>query len=414
LADIFISYSSSDRPKAKALAEAIQHQGWSVWWDRKIPFGKSFDQVIEQELDAARCVIVVWTNASVASHWVKTEAAEGARRQVLLPVLMDDAKIPLEFRRLQAANLIDWQPALPNSEFDQLLTYIGEKLGRPLVAETSGAESGRVEPIPNSASVAAERSQKIAREEPTPTATMTADKITDNPLGMSAELGKSDERKTAHPSAQEENDSATAWNRRIQLDTSESSDDFQSSKPRESTNHSPGGGPAANRNKLLIVGGVATLLILFFIIAFKPDRRTSTDSPQEPLRATVADRQSTADRASTVPPMGTTTDSPPPENKQESSKIMRKSADALQRLVNKRVEPTYPPIARSARVSGSVVVEVTMDEQGNVTSARAISGHPLLQQAAVEAAKGWKFSPLQLSDTPVKEIRTITFNFKLE
>ena len=93
---------------------------------------------------------------------------------------------------------------------------------------------------------------------------------------------------------------------------------------------------------------------------------------------------------------------------------MRKSADALQRLVNKRVEPTYPPVARSARVSGSVIVEVTMDEQGNVTSARAISGHPLLQQAAVEAAKGWKFSPLHLSDTPVKEIRTITFNFKLE
>jgi len=176
----------------------------------------------------------------------------------------------------------------------------------------------------------------------------------------------------------------------------------------------PDNGQRFNRNKLLIVGGVATLFILFFIIAFKLDRRTSSDSPQEPLRATVADRQSAADLASTVPPIGTTTDSLPPENKQESSKIIRKSADALQRLANKRVVPTYPPIAKSARVSGSVVVEVTIDEQGNVTSARAISGHPLLQQAAVEAAKGWKFSPPQLNDTPVKEIGTITFNFTLE
>jgi TIR domain len=129
MADIFISYSNSDRPKAKALAEAIQQQGWSVWWDRKIPFGKSFDQVIEQELDTARCVLVVWTKASVASDWVKTEAAEGARRHVLLPVFMDEAKIPLEFRRLQAANLTDWQPGSLDSEFEQLLIYIGEMLG---------------------------------------------------------------------------------------------------------------------------------------------------------------------------------------------------------------------------------------------------------------------------------------------
>ena len=114
MADIFISYSSSDRPKAKALAEAIEQQGWSVWWDRKIPFGKSFDQVIEQELDAARCVVVVWTNASIASDWVKTEAAEGARRHMLLPVFMDEVKIPLEFRRLQAANLTNWEPGSPN------------------------------------------------------------------------------------------------------------------------------------------------------------------------------------------------------------------------------------------------------------------------------------------------------------
>ena len=150
MADIFISYSSSDRPKAKALAEAMQQQGWSVWWDRKIPLGKSFDQVIEQELDAARCVVVVWTNASIASDWVKTEAAEGARRRVLLPVFMDNVKIPLEFRRLQAANLTEWRPGSPNLEFDQLVRYVGEMLGQPTMAEPRGEDTTRPQPIRDS------------------------------------------------------------------------------------------------------------------------------------------------------------------------------------------------------------------------------------------------------------------------
>jgi protein TonB len=60
-----------------------------------------------------------------------------------------------------------------------------------------------------------------------------------------------------------------------------------------------------------------------------------------------------------------------------------------------------------------VVVEVTVDEAGNVISARPISGHPLLKDAAVAAAKGWKFSPTMLTGVPVKVIGTITFNFNL-
>ena len=59
------------------------------------------------------------------------------------------------------------------------------------------------------------------------------------------------------------------------------------------------------------------------------------------------------------------------------------------------------------------MVEVTVDEQGNVISARALSGHPLLKDAATNAAKGWKFSPTMLTGVPVKVIGTITFNFNL-
>lgn len=74
-------------------------------------------------------------------------------------------------------------------------------------------------------------------------------------------------------------------------------------------------------------------------------------------------------------------------------------------------KPPYPAIARSARASGMVVVQVTIDESGKVISARAISGHPLLQAAAVQAAYGARFSPTQLSGQPVKVTGTISYNF---
>lgn len=108
MSDIFVSYASVDREKAKAFAEMLSGRGWSVWWDRVIPPGREFDEVIEEALDAASCVVVLWSKASVASRWVKTESAEAMRRKALIPVLIDDTKIPLEFRRLQAADLSQW------------------------------------------------------------------------------------------------------------------------------------------------------------------------------------------------------------------------------------------------------------------------------------------------------------------
>lgn len=95
-------------------------------------------------------------------------------------------------------------------------------------------------------------------------------------------------------------------------------------------------------------------------------------------------------------------------------KIIRKSGGVLQGSATRRVEPTYPPLAKAALVSGSVVVEVTIDEEGAVISTRAISGHPLLKDAAVAAARGWRFSQTKLQEVPVKVIGTITFNFNLD
>jgi protein TonB len=74
-------------------------------------------------------------------------------------------------------------------------------------------------------------------------------------------------------------------------------------------------------------------------------------------------------------------------------------------------KPAYPPIAKQAHASGTVVVQVTIDENGSVISAHAVSGHPLLQAVAVAAARGARFSPTKLSGQPVKVTGVITYNF---
>ena len=77
-------------------------------------------------------------------------------------------------------------------------------------------------------------------------------------------------------------------------------------------------------------------------------------------------------------------------------------------------QPSYPPIARTARASGTVLVQIVVDERGCIQTARAVSGHPLLQAAAVQAAQQACFAPTRLSGQPVKVSGVITYNFLLE
>ncbi len=132
MSDIFISYASGDREHAKMLAETLVRRGWSVWWDRTIPPGQEYDKVIESALDSAKCVVVLWSTASVASSWVKTEAAEAMRRKILVPALIDHLTIPLEFRRLQAADLSHWRGDPDHAEWKKFLDSIAATIQEPL------------------------------------------------------------------------------------------------------------------------------------------------------------------------------------------------------------------------------------------------------------------------------------------
>lgn len=104
------------------------------------------------------------------------------------------------------------------------------------------------------------------------------------------------------------------------------------------------------------------------------------------------------------PTIKTPTPTPKPVPKTVSGGVVNGKAVNL-------VKPPYPPAARAVRASGTVNVQVTIDEAGNVISASAVSGHPLLKQAAESAARSSKFSPTTLSGQKVKVTGVIVYNF---
>ena len=111
------------------------------------------------------------------------------------------------------------------------------------------------------------------------------------------------------------------------------------------------------------------------------------------------------------PPPREAEEPPPPPAPTQTPRRTPISGGVLNGKAISLPKPPYPAIARAARASGTVNVQVTVDEGGKVISARAVGGHPLLQQAAVQAAYGARFSPTQLSGQPVKVTGIITYNF---
>ena len=108
MADVFVSYSRSDKARVAPLVAAIEAKGWSVWWDPAIDAGQQFDDQIDAELQAASAVLVVWTPTSVASRWVRGEARDAAERGILVPVRFEDARLPIDVRAIQTTDLDKW------------------------------------------------------------------------------------------------------------------------------------------------------------------------------------------------------------------------------------------------------------------------------------------------------------------
>lgn len=154
MTDIFISYARKDRDRVKILAHALKSHGWSVFWDPTIPPGATWRDTISAAVSAARCVIVIWSEASVQSNWVSEEAEEGRKRQVLVPVRIDKVDPPLGFRHVQAANLVGWSGNESAEAFLQLVAAITEILSRQQNATQTPMASDGGSPVPDEISLA--------------------------------------------------------------------------------------------------------------------------------------------------------------------------------------------------------------------------------------------------------------------
>ncbi|MEO0982489.1 MAG: toll/interleukin-1 receptor domain-containing protein [Pseudomonadota bacterium] len=133
MADVFISYKREDQEehgRVSPIAEALRAEGYEVFYDVQIPPGSSWEEVLEQKIAAAKCVLVLWSQHSVDSDWVKEEADLAKTAGKLIPVFIDQVRPPLGFARIEGADLSTWTGSLDHPEWRNLVAAVKARIGQ--------------------------------------------------------------------------------------------------------------------------------------------------------------------------------------------------------------------------------------------------------------------------------------------
>ena len=138
MADIFISYARDDEATAQHLRDVLASQGWDIWRDKEgIVTGTAWGASIEQALRDAKCVVVLWSQHALASHFVRDEAEVGRNQNKLVPVQIANVELPIGFRGIQTANLVGWTGDVDHPEYRKLVRAIEDRLGAAHVQDES-------------------------------------------------------------------------------------------------------------------------------------------------------------------------------------------------------------------------------------------------------------------------------------
>lgn len=121
MSDIFIAYSRSDSAIAERLMQRFQEKDWEVYIDKQTHVGQRWDKRIEQELHAAKALVVLWSVTSRDSEFVLEEAEYGKRKKILFPALIESVEFLYGFGRIHTADLIGWDHQMEHAGFAQLL-----------------------------------------------------------------------------------------------------------------------------------------------------------------------------------------------------------------------------------------------------------------------------------------------------
>ena len=132
MSDVFISYKAEDRPRVEPLVDALESEGLSVWWDARVGGGEAWRESIAEHLDAARCVLVVWSKRSTGpeGRFVRDEASRSQHRGTYLPVTIDKVQPPLGFGEMQALSLTGWKGDPSDPRYRAVSACVHSMLGR--------------------------------------------------------------------------------------------------------------------------------------------------------------------------------------------------------------------------------------------------------------------------------------------
>jgi hypothetical protein len=134
---VFVSYAHADRTRVEPLVKALAAR-FNVWWDKEIELGETWRWVLMQKLHSARCVVVVWTAASVNRDFVWSELDRVKERGILVPVKLDcKARIPLGFDQMQHLDLTFWT-GRGTKPLQELFARVNRLLARPTPVRAAG------------------------------------------------------------------------------------------------------------------------------------------------------------------------------------------------------------------------------------------------------------------------------------
>lgn len=129
MTDSFISYARSTAREAQAVAEALRALGYGVWRDDELPAHRAYAEVIEERLQSAKAVVVIWSAEAVKSQWVQSEADRAREDNKLVQLTVDGIRLPMPFDRIQCADLSGWTGDLDAPGWHKVVASVGELAG---------------------------------------------------------------------------------------------------------------------------------------------------------------------------------------------------------------------------------------------------------------------------------------------
>lgn len=131
MVDVFISYSRENKDRVAQIAHAVQAAGYELWWDAELPPHRSYGDVITEKIGSAKAAIVVWSQQSAQSEWVRAEADVARNQKKLVQTAIDDVMPPLPFNQIQFAELADWNGDPEHRGWRKVLMSLEDLCGRP-------------------------------------------------------------------------------------------------------------------------------------------------------------------------------------------------------------------------------------------------------------------------------------------